>query len=211
MSTGAARRVLPWLREGVRVQWVDNTPPDPFVRLSAPVLDPEHRSFVNEELLRLLEGGMLREIPREEAYVSCKARVEPKRVRLVVNHRGSVNQRAVKRGIRLETLAPLPRCSGAATTWSRWTCGQGTTTSAFTRTASARARNVHSTGPGVQVGGVVLGGSPDDVQQGGGGGGFHDRALRGTRPSRRRRRVQGKPASEPIKVVELAIVSCELG
>lgn len=112
MSTGAARRVLPWLREGVRVQWVDNTPPDPFVRLSAPVLDPEHRSFVNEELLRLLGGGMLREIPREDAFVSCKARVEPKRdsdkLRLVVNYRGPVNQRAVKRGIRLETLATLP-------------------------------------------------------------------------------------------------------
>lgn len=112
MSAGAARRVLPWLREGVRVRWVDDTPPDPFIRLSAPVRDPQHKSFVNEELHRLLQGGMLREIPREEAFVSCKARVEPKRdsdkLRLVVNYRGPVNQRAVKHGIRLETLTTLP-------------------------------------------------------------------------------------------------------
>ena len=51
---------------------------------------------------------MLREIPREDTFVSYKARFEPKRVRLVVNYPGPVNQRAVKRGIRLETLAPLP-------------------------------------------------------------------------------------------------------
>lgn len=112
VSPGAARVILPWLKEGVRVRWVDDRPPDPFIRLSAPVRDPRHKSFLNEELQCLLEGGMIREIPRVEAVCSSPARVEPKRdsdkLRLVVNYRGPVNDCAVKKRLRLETLSVLP-------------------------------------------------------------------------------------------------------
>ena len=103
---GAPRHVLRWLREGVRVEWLDG-PPKPF-HYGVTTFTPDEREWLTSERDRCLATGAWRRATCFD-FVSRAFIVEHNgKRRLVIDFR-HVNLHHVKRGCRFESLSRLRR------------------------------------------------------------------------------------------------------
>ena len=105
---GASKKVLAWIRDGVRVQW-DKGPPAPFHH-GVSRFSEEHQAWLAEELPRCLSTGAWRYAARA-THVSRAFIVEHNNKLRVVFNLKHVNEYCKKMGVRYEPLAAMRRDS----------------------------------------------------------------------------------------------------